>query len=122
MNLENVQMQTCRKFQQAEKLERRRKPRMYDPVPVRIRGKGEDSETYSFETVTRDLGAGGLCASAPRMMHKGEKLIIRIRFSVPGTKPVQAPVVSVRATVVRVNESSDGACIFAASFVQESEA
>jgi hypothetical protein len=97
--------------------ERRRKPRMDDPILVSIRGADLNGERYRFETIVRDIGAGGLCAYAPRLMQTGEAIAMRIRFVSPGSRAVQAPEVSVRGMVVRVNQRPGGHCMFAASFL-----
>ncbi len=95
--------------------ERRQKPRMDDPIPVDVKGSHR-GKGYRFGTITRNLGSGGLCAFAPRMMELGEPLSMRIRFARPGSKTVQAPEVSVRGRVVRVEQRPGGFCLFAAAF------
>jgi hypothetical protein len=99
-------------------LERRKKPRIYDPITVSIRGSEEDGSFYRFETIAENIGAGGLCARAPRIMRKGESLSVRIRFALAGSNPAQAPVEVVQATVIRVERDRKTAsgCTFAASF------
>ena len=96
--------------------DRRRKCRMTDPVPVRVRGAGPGGKAYRFETVARDIGAGGLCALAPRVMKSGEPIFLRIRFARAGSRPAQAPEFSVQGRVVRVEEQADGFFLFAVSF------
>jgi len=98
------------------KPERRSKPRLYDPIPVMVQGSEGNGELYKFDTVAQNIGPGGLSAFAPREMREGEELAVRIRFSLAGTKPIQAPVVAARAIVVRVEKLYDNACTFAVSF------
>jgi hypothetical protein len=88
--------------------DRRRKPRMEEPLPLSVRGAEPCGKRYQFETVARNIGAGGLCAFAPRVMQKGEKVSLRIRFARLGSKPLQAPEVSMRGMVKRVAESPGG--------------
>ena len=99
-----------------EYTERRRKNRMDDPVPVSVRGS-EGGQQYRFDTVARNIGAGGLCAFAPRPITMGERLSLRIRFVRAGTKVVLAPEVVARGLVVRVEELPGGFCVFALSFL-----
>ena len=97
-------------------LERRRKPRISDAVPVIVRSlKGRDM-AYQFETVTLDVGAGGLCAFAPRRMEEGETVSLHIRFRLAGSMPSQAPCVAARAVVARVEKRPDNSCVFAVTF------
>ena len=95
----------------------RSKPRMDEPVPVRVRGSDASGKAYRFETVTRDLGAGGLSALAPRVMQPGERLSVRIRFVRLGGRAVQAPEIPLRGRVVRVEEQPGGHSMFAVSFL-----
>jgi hypothetical protein len=89
---------------------------MDDPIPVSVRGSG-CGKSYKFETIARNIGAGGLCAFAPRVMQKGEKVSLRIRFARPGSNPPQAPEMSMRGLVLRVEERPGGFSVFAVSFL-----
>jgi hypothetical protein len=97
--------------------ERRQTPRINEPIPVIVRGSDGHGKTYRFSTVTRNVGAGGICASAPRIMEAGEKISLHMKFALPGSKPSQAPAVSARAVVSRVEEQPKGSCVFAATFL-----
>jgi hypothetical protein len=88
---------------------------MNDPVPVEVTGS-RGGEQYRFETITRNVGSGGLCAFAPRMMEPGEAVSMRIRFVRPCSRQVQAAEFSVRGKVVRVEPRPDDLCLFAVSF------
>ena len=98
-------------------LERRQKPRINEPIPVIVRGSDGHGKTYRFSTVAQNVGAGGICASAPRAMKAGEKISLHMRFALVGSKPSQAPAVSARAVVSRVEEQPNGSCVFAATFL-----
>jgi hypothetical protein len=97
--------------------ERRSKPRMDEPVPVRVRGSECSGKSYRFETVARNIGPGGLCAFSPRIMQPGERVALHIRFARIGARPPQAPEVLVRGIVVRVEARPNGSCLFAVSFL-----
>jgi hypothetical protein len=99
------------------RFERRRKQRINEPIPVTVRGSEGPGKTYCFNTVVRNIGSGGLCASAPRIMKTGETVAFHIRFARAGSDPIQAPEVAVHAVVVRVEEENNGSCVFAASFL-----
>ena len=98
--------------------ERRQKPRINDPVAIVVRGSKDHGKSYQFDTITQDIGAGGLRALAPRIMEAGEKILLHIRFALAGSRPLQAPVIAARAVVMRVEERPDGSCNFAASFLR----
>jgi hypothetical protein len=99
-------------------MERRRNPRVNEPLSVTVRGSDGRGESYQFEAVTQDICARGLRCYAPRMMAVGEKVFLHVRFALAGSHPSQAPNVSAQAVVLRVEERLDGSCIFAASFIR----
>ena len=98
-------------------VERRRKERLEYALPVGICGSEGGGKEYQFETIARNIGAGGLCAFAPRKMKLGETLSLRVRFAHPGSKASQAPEVTMRGFVVRTEIRPTGLCMFAVSFL-----
>jgi hypothetical protein len=99
------------------KSERRNQNRLECVLPMRVLVSDQGGETCQFETVLRDIGPGGLCGYAPRTMRIGERLSLRVRFSHPGNRTVQAPEISVRGRVVRAEKRPTGLCKFAVSFL-----
>ena len=97
--------------------ERRRHPRLSDPLPVVVSSIHRREKPFQFDSITRDIGSGGLCATAPIRLRLGEEIGLHILFAVPGSNPPQAPSASARAVVLRTEERPDGTCIFAASFL-----
>ncbi len=97
--------------------DRRRKDRLEYTLPISVHGSDANGQIYRFETVAPNIGPGGLCAFAPRMMKIGERVSMRIRFAHPGGKWLRAPEISVRGFVVRVEERPAGFCRFAVSFL-----
>ncbi|MBN2321305.1 MAG: PilZ domain-containing protein [Acidobacteria bacterium] len=97
--------------------ERRKYSRLRDPLPVVVRSINRREKPFQFNSITQDIGAGGLCAVAPRLLRLGEKINLHIRFAVPGSNPPQAPSASARAVVLRTEKRPDGTCVFAASFL-----
>ncbi len=91
--------------------DRRRHPRIYYPMPLTVRVG--DSE---FETVVRDLSAGGLCARLPVQVSVGQTLEFALEFSRAGSKPDMAPRVSARGVATRARELGHGEFEFAARF------
>jgi hypothetical protein len=99
------------------KLDRRRKPRISDPVPIIVRGSDRNGKNYRFNTIACNIGAGGVCAAAPRSMAAGEEILLYVRFALAGSKPSKAPAMAARAVVLRTERRTDGSYIFAASFL-----
>ena len=83
-------------------------------MQLRVRGTGKDGEPYDFETVTRDIGAGGVRASAPRALEPGDRFSLEIRFALAGSRPAKAPVISTHGVVLRVEPLDQGRSLFAA--------
>ena len=93
----------------AEPKERRRYPRINYPMPLTVR-LGD----LEFETVVKDLSAGGVSSCLPTQISTGEELGLAIEFSLAGSRPELAPKVSARGIVTRVRKMGDGTCEFAA--------
>jgi hypothetical protein len=100
------------------KIERRKKPRLNEPVSVIVRSAAGCGKNYRFNTTAKNIAAGGLCAIAPRVMEVGDKVTLFVRFALAGGNPLQAPVIAARAVVVRVEEQCGDSCTFAASFLR----
>ena len=97
-------------------IERRRTLRLYESISLAVRGEQGKSGRFEFETFARDVGGGGLCAVAPRILSTGDRLRFSIQFARAGTRPFHAPIVTARGVVLRVQELSDGTFLFAAAF------
>jgi len=100
------------------RIERRKRARIDNPVPVIVRGPAGCSERYQFKTTAKNIGAGGLCAFAPRVMEAGEKITLFVHFALAGSAPPHAPAIAARAVVVRVEDQCGESCTFAASFLR----
>jgi hypothetical protein len=97
--------------------ERRKKPRINDPVSIIVSGSDARGKTYMFDTIARNVGSGGICASAPRIMVAGEKILLHVQFAIAGSHPPKAPVIAARAVVLRAEIQQDESYLFAASFL-----
>jgi hypothetical protein len=98
--------------------ERRSKPRIFNPLPLRVSGVTLQGESYEFDTIARNLGSGGFCAGAPRVLQPGEQLSLEIQFALAGSHPATAPKVSARAVVLRSEALPTGRCVFAARLMR----
>jgi len=97
-------------------IERRRTLRLSEPVFLAVRGGQGRGDRLEFETVAKDIGGGGLCAFAPRILNTGDRLRFSIQFARAGSRPFHAPTVTTQGVVLRVQELSDGTFLFAAAF------
>jgi hypothetical protein len=98
-------------------LERRKKSRINEPIPIIVRGSDAYGKAYRFKTIARNIGSGGVCASAPRVMEAGEMIHLHVRFALAGSKPSRSPAIAARAVVLRAENQPDGSSEFAASFL-----
>ena len=116
-NMMKAKRASIRKPEPAASIERRRKPRIYDPVFVLVRGSDASGNSYQFNTIARNIGSGGLCAYTPQVMEAGQKITLHIRFARAGSKPLDAPAIAARGVVLRVEQQFNGSYLFAASFL-----
>lgn len=99
-----------------EGVERRSKPRIYDPFPVVVRGVDASGETFEFKTVIDNISAGGLYLRLTRCVEPGVMLSIYIRLSTTPKDDVPAPHVAVHGVVLRAEQKPSGACGVAVAF------
>jgi hypothetical protein len=93
--------------------ERRRKTRIYYPIPIKIRFP-EKGELTELGAVAEDLSAGGFSAHTRHECKIGQKLFLIIRFSLAG-KPHGATTVAAHGTVLRSRQRFDGSYLIAVS-------
>ena len=92
------------------------KPRIYDPILLRVRGVSASGKRYEFESIAFNIGPGGLCTTAPRIVGAGDNLFFFVRFSRNGSTPDIAPALVARGIVLRTLEGQNGLLQFAAYF------
>ncbi|MDR1728356.1 MAG: hypothetical protein LBT74_10620 [Acidobacteriota bacterium] len=100
-------------------IERRKDTRIKDALPIFVTGRDRFGRRFSFRTATWDIGARGLRAIAPQVMRVGEELTLRIRFAKTSGTTTSAPEATAQCVVLRSEARSDGACVFAASFLKK---
>jgi hypothetical protein len=99
-----------------ESNERRQKPRLEDPIQLRVQVMQNGAPFIEFDTVALNISAGGICALAPCHIKTGCRLFLNIRFAIPGSTPVEAPTITAGGVVLRAQEWPDGHSLFAAEF------
>jgi hypothetical protein len=95
-------------------VERRQKPRIYDPIPIKVRGLESGGRRFEFDTVADDFGPGGFSARASQRCLPGQKLFFIIQFCLARNMELQAPMLAAHGNVLRINEQQDGSYKFAA--------
>jgi len=96
--------------------ERRSKPRIYYPIPIKIRGKKSRGNCLEFETVADDLSAGGFSARVAQECQPGQRLFFLIHFSLAKDKSIRAAKVAGHGVVLRSRKCYDGMHNLAVAF------
>ncbi len=96
--------------------ERRRKPRIHEPFPAKVRGIDCMGDPFEVEAVLDNLSAGGLYMRVDRRMEAGVRLFIFFRLATRLTPEAKGLRVAVRCRVLRSELQPDGACGVAVAF------
>src|SRR5437773_1151145 len=96
--------------------DRRRKPRIYEPFPAKVRGIDSRGDPFEVEAVLDNLSAGGLYMRVKRRMEAGVKLFIFFRLATRLTPEAKGLRVAARSRVLRSEPQPDGACGVAVAF------
>jgi hypothetical protein len=102
-----------------DRIERRRKPRLYEPFPAKVRGEDADGVSFELDTVLDNVGPGGLYLRLARNVSQGATLFIVVRLSPAPGKTVFAPTMAFRGIVERVEPGPDGRCGLAVSLTHD---
>jgi hypothetical protein len=103
----------------AEQLEeRRRKPRIFEYFPVKVRGVDASGEAFELDATIDNLSAGGLYMRLTRRMEANGRLFIVIHLSAAFTDKISAPRIAVRGRVVRAEQQSSGTYGLAIAFTR----
>ena len=95
--------------------DRRLKPRIYYPIPIKVRGKEDNGRQFEFDTIAENIGSGGLSASINHECRVGQRLFIVIKFSLAKDPMLRGASVAVHGTVLRTKKLQDGTSVFAAA-------
>lgn len=93
-----------------EGIERRRRPRIYDPFPTTVRGVDAQGEAFESETVLDNFGAGGLYLRLARRVEEGAELDFVIRLSPVPANGVDAARVVMHGVVLRAESRPCDTC------------
>src|SRR5207247_8661738 len=89
--------------------ERRRKPRIHEPFPARVRGIDWRGDPFEVEAVLDNLSAGGLYVRLKRRTEDGAKLFVLFRLATRLAPDAKGLRVAARSRVLRSEPLPDGA-------------
>jgi hypothetical protein len=90
-------------------VERRSKPRIYEPFPVTVHGMDASGEEFRAAGLLDNLSAAGLYLRLLQRVEPGTTLSVIIRFS-NGQNGAAAPRVATQGVVLRAELKPGGAC------------
>jgi hypothetical protein len=94
--------------------ERRRKPRIYYPIPIKIRTRECCGERIEFDAFVDNFSAIGFSAHASKECRPGQKLFFIIKIPSSGKDP-QATTVAAQGIVLRSEMQNNGSYMFAST-------
>jgi hypothetical protein len=89
-------------------LERRRKPRIYQPFQVIVSGIATDGEAFEIVTVLDNMSSTGIYLKLEKRVELGVKLSMMIRLSTSHDEDLEVAKVAIECIVVRSEPLTDG--------------
>ncbi len=89
-------------------LERRRKPRIYQPFQVKVNGMTAGGEAFDVVTVLDNMSSTGIYLKLDKRVELGVKLNMIIRLSTSNDEELEVARVAVECEVVRRDPFPDG--------------
>jgi hypothetical protein len=99
-----------------DRVERRRKTRIWLPFSVRVQGVDAEGGSFVADTVVENLSTAGIYVHLPFRVNEGQELLIVIRLSVSQTG--NAVHVEARGPVVRVEPKPHQSFGVALAFIE----
>ena len=96
--------------------ERRRRPRIRESFPAKVRGEDAYGEEFDIDTVLDNIGSKGLYLRLARNVEPGAEMLMVVRLSASQDKSVFAPTVAIHGAVLRSEPQPDGSCGLAIGF------
>ena len=100
-------------------VERRRKPRIFEPFRATVHGVDVQGEAFMDDAVLTDLSAGGLHLNLRRRVEVGAELMIVSKLSRSSSKNNSGPLVAMNGTVLRAECTQGDACGVAVEFTHK---
>ena len=115
--IENAQWRDNRSYSYVE-ADRRRRPRIHEEFPVKVRGNDLNGERFQIDAVLDNTGSKGLYVRLARRIEPGASIFIVVRLSSSTDATVFAPRVAISGEVLRAEPQPDGSCGVAIGFQQ----
>ena len=96
-------------------VERRSKPRIYDPFPATVHGVDASGASFQSRTIIDNISTGGLYLRLMRCLERSAKLYVVIQLSNAPLDGDPGMRLHVSGEVLRVEPMLGGACGFAVS-------
>jgi len=96
--------------------EQRKQPRIYEPFPAKVAGKGREGDPFEAETLLDDLSTGGLYMRLDRHIGTGAKLFVELRLAPAPSRENVGQRVAAECVVLRSEPQPDGRCGLAVRF------
>lgn len=116
VDLENGRHDCSEEKRIGDRIERRKKTRIWLPFSVRVQGVDAEGESFVADTVVENLSTGGIYVHLPFRVSEGQELLIVIRLSVSQTG--NAVQVEARGPVVRVEPKPHQSFGVALAFIE----
>jgi len=87
---------------------RRRQPRLYAPLAVRLRSVDAAGEAFESDAVLDNFSAGGLYVRLTRCVEPGTKVFAVVRIAPGPPSGTPGPRVAMRGVVLRTEPQPDG--------------
>jgi|SRR5262245_26761840 len=90
-----------------EPVNRRKKPRLYLPLPVTVQGTDSSGKPFVVDTVLENISAGGAYIRMSNRMELGTNVRVLVRFSTSPDRS-QGARVAAHGNVIRIDENKYG--------------
>ena len=101
-----------------KRVDRRKKPRIYEPFPVKVRGVDIGGDVFNIDAVVSNLSTGGLYLQFPQFVQPGSKVFVLIKISTAHMEKGPAPRVAARGRVLRSEPRPEGQYGLAVAFTR----
>jgi hypothetical protein len=98
--------------------ERRQNPRIYYPIPIKIRFRVDGGERIELDTIADNVSARGFSVRAATECKPGQKLFVLIKFSLRKDHYLQVATVAARGVVLRSEKRMNGSYVFSSTVVR----
>lgn len=96
--------------------ERRSKPRIDIPFPVKVQGVDANGESFEIDSLLDNLSASGLYLRMALTLNQGAELLVLVQLPTDSVDEAGASQIETRGVILRAEPQPDGACGMAVRF------